>query len=233
MRCKKALQLFPPQCEEDVAAMEALIATEPAKLLNSNHELLRTCRLFLEGGEYDQKELDLLRAKLERPTKAIEAAVEARKARVKEVALAQEKAWASTKAYRLAYDAAVLDLCLREGLGQKYGAPRRAAQERLRTELTRDDKHAQQLEALVQVGGWGRGGQYASGARQEELRRRAAGRGDVVVLSGAGDHVRERRPIPPEGPHGPGTRRPRHRECGRPARRGREEAAGGRQEVPG
>ena len=42
-------------------------------------------------------------------------------------------------------------MCLREGLGQKYGAPRRGAQERLRTELTRDEKHAEQLEGLLTV----------------------------------------------------------------------------------
>jgi hypothetical protein len=27
---------------------------------------LRTCRLFIEGGDYDQKEVDLLKAKLDK-----------------------------------------------------------------------------------------------------------------------------------------------------------------------
>jgi hypothetical protein len=151
MRAKKFMAQWGPQCEEDLSALNAYIAAEPTKLLNSNGELLRTCKLFVEGGDYDQKEVDLLKLKLERPTKAVEAAVEARRAKVKDVMAAQEKAWTATKVFREAYDAATLDLCLKEGLGQKYGAPRRSAQERLRTEVTRDDKQAQQLEGLVAV----------------------------------------------------------------------------------
>lgn len=151
MRAKKFMAQWGPQCEEDLAALNAYIAAEPTKLLNSNGELLRTCKLFVEGGDYDQKEVDLLKLKLERPTKAVEAAVNARRAKVKDVMAAQEKAWTATKVFREAYDAATLDLCLKEGLGQKYGAPRRSAQERLRTEVTRDDKQAQQLEGLVAV----------------------------------------------------------------------------------
>jgi hypothetical protein len=63
----------------------------------------------------------------------------------------QEASWSKTKAYRDRYDACVLELCLREGLGQKFGAPRRAAQERLRTEITRDENHAHQLDGLLKV----------------------------------------------------------------------------------
>jgi hypothetical protein len=77
--------------------------------------------------------------------------VAARRERLKAVTEAQEVSLTKPKAFKEAYDAAVLDLCLREGLGQKYGAPRRAAQERLRTEITRDERHAQQLEELLGV----------------------------------------------------------------------------------
>ena len=149
MRCKKTMALFRPQCEVDQSRLETMVTVEPSKLLHSNDELLRTCKLFQEGGDYDQKEIDLLRLKLEKPSKAIEASVAKRKDKIREVKEAQDRAWSKIKVFKAKYDACVLDLCLREGLGQKYGAPRRAAQEKCRTELCRDEKNAQQLNDLL------------------------------------------------------------------------------------
>eukprot|EP01041_Mallomonas_annulata_P008913 gene8913-18445_t len=47
------------------------------------------------------------------------------------------------------YETKYLEVSLSESLGQKYGAPRRRAQERLRTEVTRDEQSAQQLEDYI------------------------------------------------------------------------------------
>jgi hypothetical protein len=85
MRCKRVMTAFRPQCEEDVVKLQAYVTMEPTKLLNSNFELLRTCKLFVEGGDYDQKEIDLLKNKLDRPTKAIEATILARQEKIKEI----------------------------------------------------------------------------------------------------------------------------------------------------
>mmetsp|Transcript_117 Transcript_117/g.213 ORF Transcript_117/g.213 Transcript_117/m.213 type:complete len:1180 (-) Transcript_117:42-3581(-) len=47
------------------------------------------------------------------------------------------------------YDDVANELALSQGLGQKYGAPRRRAQERLRTEMARDDQAAGKVDELI------------------------------------------------------------------------------------
>jgi hypothetical protein len=47
------------------------------------------------------------------------------------------------------YDQVANDLALSQGLGQKYGAPRRRAQERLRTEMSRDEQCAGKVDELI------------------------------------------------------------------------------------
>ena len=49
------------------------------------------------------------------------------------------------------YDKSVNDLSMSEGLGQKYGAPRRRAQERIRTEVGRDEQSAGKIDELLAV----------------------------------------------------------------------------------
>jgi hypothetical protein len=47
------------------------------------------------------------------------------------------------------YDEVANALALSQGLGQKYGAPRRRAQERLRTEMSRDEQCAGKVDELI------------------------------------------------------------------------------------
>jgi hypothetical protein len=47
------------------------------------------------------------------------------------------------------YKKSTQDVAMSEGLGQKYGAPRRRAQERIRTEVGRDERNAGRLDALL------------------------------------------------------------------------------------
>jgi hypothetical protein len=47
------------------------------------------------------------------------------------------------------YESVAQNLAMSEGLGQKYGAPRRRAQERLRTEVSRDEKKAGLIDEML------------------------------------------------------------------------------------
>ena len=61
----------------------------------------------------------------------------------------QERSAQALTEFSVKYDAKVLELSLSEGLGQKYGAPRRRAQAKLRTEVTRDDRSAGKVDELL------------------------------------------------------------------------------------
>jgi hypothetical protein len=47
------------------------------------------------------------------------------------------------------YNKSVQAVAMAEGLGQKYGAPRRRAQEKIRTEISRDEKRAGRVDELL------------------------------------------------------------------------------------
>ena len=47
------------------------------------------------------------------------------------------------------YEKVAQDLAMSEGLGQKYGAPRRRAQERIRTEVSRDESNAGKIDEML------------------------------------------------------------------------------------
>ncbi len=47
------------------------------------------------------------------------------------------------------YEKCTQDVAMAEGLGQKYGAPRRRAQERIRTEISRDEQSALKVDSML------------------------------------------------------------------------------------
>ena len=94
------------------------------------------------------------------------AAVASRQAELAAVGQAQEEALEYLVTFGQAYDNALQDLSMREGLGQKYGAPRRNAQERLRSEMAYCNNGEKRVAALLQ-----RLGEYCAtppGGEEEE-----------------------------------------------------------------
>jgi hypothetical protein len=53
------------------------------------------------------------------------------------------------EAFGKLYEGVANEVALSQGLGQKYGAPRRRAQERIRTEVSRDEKSAGKVDELL------------------------------------------------------------------------------------
>lgn len=61
----------------------------------------------------------------------------------------QEQSLKSHGEFSKRYEKCAQDLAMSEGLGQKYGAPRRRAQERVRTEVSRDEQSAGKIDELL------------------------------------------------------------------------------------
>ncbi|GMI03755.1 hypothetical protein TrRE_jg12660 [Triparma retinervis] len=150
MKCKKLLSMFRPECEDYLEMLNLFVSQEPSKLASTISELLRLTKTFQNGGDYDQKEVDDLKELLVEPREKLDAAVEARREKIEAAMAYEEASMKSTKAFKKEYDKCLQELSLREGLGKKYGAPRRNAQERLRTEVTRDEFSANQVDALLE-----------------------------------------------------------------------------------
>ena len=52
----------------------------------------------------------------------------------------QDESLRNQEEFTAVYENVALDLAMSEGLGQKYGAPRRRAGEKIRTAVTRDEQ---------------------------------------------------------------------------------------------
>ena len=61
----------------------------------------------------------------------------------------QQQSLSTLETFTAQYDKSALELALSEGLGQKYGAPRRRAQEKLRTMVSRDEQSAGKIDELL------------------------------------------------------------------------------------
>jgi hypothetical protein len=121
------------------------VVHEPQKLTQLNQELLRSCI----GGDYAQNELDELRAFMKEENLKITNAAAERQAAVTEVTTAQNEAIGGIEKFQQRYQECCQDLSLRDGLGKKYGAPRRNAQEKIRSEMSRSDGQAQKITTLL------------------------------------------------------------------------------------
>ena len=75
--------------------------------------------------------------------------VEEWRAELAELDTLQNESATSQSEFTKKYDKVAQDLAMSEGLGQKYGAPRRRAQERIRTEVSRDERSAGKIDETI------------------------------------------------------------------------------------
>ena len=68
---------------------------------------------------------------------------------VGKLSVLQDKSSLSQGEFTKKYEQVAQDLAMSEGLGQKYGAPRRRAQERIRTEVSRDESSAGKIDEML------------------------------------------------------------------------------------
>jgi hypothetical protein len=119
---------------------------EPGRLLATNPEFIKTCKLFEDGGDYNVVEVQQAEEALKAAAAVVEAAIITRKARIESIRNREREALQSFSKFAACFEQCQQDLSMRDGLGQKYGGPRRNAQERLRSEFSRSDIQGENLD---------------------------------------------------------------------------------------
>ena len=112
---------------------------------------------LLQGGDYDTDEIALCAEALKSAEAELQADVDARQSSLQELQAAQQQTLdAFGDAFSKAFDTSLQELSMREGLGKKYGAPRRNAQSLIRAQMGWSDaaeaaitKKLDELEALA------------------------------------------------------------------------------------
>jgi len=148
-KCRKMVQGFREECEETLKSLHLSTTVEPNRLYLLSTNLLKTTHLFGYDGDYSEFEYQELQHQLQQLNNEIEESVKKRLLQLDGLVPRSESAFSGEKQFMKRFELALQELSLREAIGMKYGAPRRNAQERLRTEQTCDSNSADAVDVLL------------------------------------------------------------------------------------
>jgi hypothetical protein len=137
-REKDTCLTFEEKCREFQDQMAQIAESEPNILLQQNEHMLKSCVLFSNGGNYDEKEVEWYSEQMKEINEMVEKTKVERDEKMKEIveemALLMKE---PNENFEKDYQGSIQQLSAKEGLGKVYGQPRRLAQERLRAEMTK------------------------------------------------------------------------------------------------
>ena len=150
LRVRDAQQLLFVNEQKSVRRMDQLASDEIDLLLKSNRDFLASFVMIAANGDYSEGEAKYYLEKIDPVNKGLS---DSKQKRAAETAayrtnMTKEREEPIVK-FNKDYDAALESLAAREGLGKKYGAPRRSAQEKLRAEMTKCEVAQTGVEGLV------------------------------------------------------------------------------------
>ncbi|KAF0696791.1 Aste57867_12453 [Aphanomyces stellatus] len=141
--------------------MHVYLTDEPTALVATCRELVTTCthQVFpdlvscdvISGCDYHPDEVKLVQAVVAETEAQIVDAVAGRQDKILALGELEHTIGALLVTFKARYHACLQSLSMKEGLGQKYGMPRRNAQERLRSEMARSDNMAHSIDELLHV----------------------------------------------------------------------------------
>ena len=150
-RCKDAIVDFDNECATIVDAMRPLVEAEPNMLIESNARFLGTCLTYEEDGDYDPKEVQQCLKALNDVDDSFHRTAQNRKNAINNLRERQTEAKNGFTDFMEHFNRTLQDLSMKEGLGKKYGRPRRNAQERLRNEVSQCDNAHQKLDEAIRT----------------------------------------------------------------------------------
>lgn len=100
--------------------------------------MLASCQLFENGGNYDKPEIEWYQGQLDEINAMITTCKDQRLEKVKELEEQMTQLQTDPEVeFNDEYKHNIQELSAKDGLGKTYGQPRRFAQERLRSEMTK------------------------------------------------------------------------------------------------
>lgn len=134
-----------------LSALRQMVAEDAMSIIIYAKDFRKICPPQGEGvsGGYSESELEDIGRLVEGQCTEIHEVLEEWKAVIQELDQAITEEACKHNNFTESFEQVANELALSQGLGQKFGAPRRRAQEKLRTEMSRDDKSAGQLDELI------------------------------------------------------------------------------------
>ena len=134
-----------------IKALRAIANDEVSAVMQYAVDFKKVCpkqEPGVEGG-YSEAELEEIETLVNGQVEEARSIQEEWNAEIEQLAALQEKSLDSHAEFTAIYEQTVQTVAMSEGLGQKYGAPRRRAQERIRSEVVRDEQSAGKIDEML------------------------------------------------------------------------------------
>ena len=138
-------------CAKQLKILQGMIVDEMSATVVYATQFMKLCppqEIGKDGG-YSASELEEIDGLIKGQCEEIQMVQSDWTAEMNTLREQQEQSLKTIDSFSVQYEKSALELALSEGLGQKYGAPRRRAQERLRTEVSRDEQSAGKIDELL------------------------------------------------------------------------------------
>ena len=120
------------------------------RIVFQNNEFIESLQLFENGGNYDKEEVEYYRQKTLIIDKEINDLKEKWKNDFESIMKRIDiERLDPIKVFEKDYNLVIENIAAKDGMGKKYGAPRRSAQEKIRAEMTKCEKAQAGIDSLV------------------------------------------------------------------------------------
>lgn len=151
VKARAATQAFHAAGSAYLTSLRKMVAEDASAIIVYARDFRKICPPQSDGvaGGYSESELQDIGRLVDGQCAEISEVLEDWRSTILELEkqLADEEAKHET--FTQSFEEVAAELALSQGLGQKFGAPRRRAQEKLRTEISRDEKSAGQVDELL------------------------------------------------------------------------------------
>lgn len=149
-REKDANQIFEEKITEFNESMHDVGDVQPKTFVKQNADMLKSCPLFKDGGNYSEDEVEWYRAQMSEIDQLFQTMIENRAKHISDInAQADKLKKDPTAEFNLSYNDSIKQLSAKDGLGKTFGQPRRLAQERLRSEMTKCEQAQKGVDELI------------------------------------------------------------------------------------
>lgn len=149
-REKDGSQQFEEKCRELREQLDDLSFIQPDLLVKANNDMLGSCQLFEEGGNYDKAEIEWYQKQIDEINSMVNTCKEQRLEKVGQLAEEMDRLQQEPQVdFNQEYKHSIEELSAKDGLGKTYGQPRRFAQERLRSEMTKCEEAQKGIDKIL------------------------------------------------------------------------------------
>eukprot|EP01138_Halocafeteria_seosinensis_P011931 gb/GECG01012194.1/.p1 GENE.gb/GECG01012194.1/~~gb/GECG01012194.1/.p1 ORF type:complete len:2141 (+),score=368.29 gb/GECG01012194.1/:1-6423(+) len=129
---------------------EKLINDESSKLTTLNNEFLRSCVSFSHGGDFGDEELEQVRAEIAKLNETVSSMKQELSSEKEKWNADMEEVQNDFENFVKSFEQKLRQLQLEQGLGQRFGKPRRQALEQIRSQYTKSERDAYNIQRRLQ-----------------------------------------------------------------------------------